>query len=763
MAKKFNKSTDNLAIDNSIKDKIVNYAKKRIKQSGATPLGKYDGDILEFDYPSEGFISFYSTAGFSAEEDEVFEDLEQAITDIANFIVKQGFTMDDESDGEPYLFISDNYSEDEDKYNEATEVPDGRMTVELDDTDVVEGDTLLLAELTDDVFNAINAVIDELDPEADLEITQDSEELLQIAVVTDEDLDDDAFDEIMSEMLEDIDLEDIVADMTDSVEIDDPDDEDYGRVVQFINFYKRNGVTVVPNNSVIDDILSGTSEGSINESVNYISKYSKNMISNEDQVRLEKFAKSMEEGLRQYLCKAKGLPKDTKLKGEFYSLADIQKGVNGKYVVLTVKYKKPVENDILAKNKEYYIPLKGVSPKDLGDTRNKADLSIENHYLICFVSTDIKLLSKSNESTKTPTLPTQSELKALVQKSMIKFGDRNAKVTVHAYRTGKYEDGVVDVDLDNTSLATDGTEDDYYDEDNVKNALKYAADELINEYGQHKKVLDSIGIEYNKVGSLTITFSLDSELNESFEYEKVSNDLETELNSEQPLVDPYDIRCTIRPVFVRKGQFLFDGDTIYKSTSDAKTNKESGISEFKVDVLLSNDPDILDSSKELSLPVNYDGLKLLRGNPVKNYNESKSIEFVSEEEAREYLEEWDMTSLGGRSTSYGYLADLDKSDYNEITEYSKSNLGDMANYLKGKLSSAVKAYKITSKVVDSDVEIVLLSDDPLKLNEISSLIKNLLKNKAYGYSIETSVSVYQEEVNITSVTIRNIKLLKGSF
>ena len=623
-----------------------------------------------------------------------------------------------------------------------------------------------------------------------------------------------------------------------------------------------------------------------------------------------------------------------------------------------------------------------------------------------------------SESAKSPKLPTQSELKTIIQKSMIKFGERNTQVTVHAYRTSKYEGGVVEVDLDGTSLATDGREEDYYDEDNIKNALEYAAKELVDKFGQDKDLLDYIDVQYNKVGSLTITFSLDSELNESYsmneatkvtfryeeekdwvspedfkkiekfatkmedalerylrrlrdlgpddklkdqvyteinvenrekiiietktknkvlkkdigrlyakgngpdpsinlsqlpledvkathrgigwyispidkslvvyvytgfkslaepnyftrimrgeikpgdpdpnakatnestkfdfdnleevleedldsaidlpdyadniivysyptgqgygikvtfderlvndnklriidkivktvasrcgkdydldhsrnkskgeysltfsfksklnestDYKKVADKLETsvnkdvdlkdgdvvisvdrddygydiiaefdnrllgsnpnktidkvvnslvkrngkysdlvhynnkatgkyriilsykgninesavlsyddnqvnitrkeelsrELNTEQPLVDPYDIRCTIRPVFVRKDQFLFDGSTVYKATSNASTDKDSGTTEIKVDVLLSEDPDVTDSSTTLTLPTEFDGLKLLRCNPIKVYNESTNVKddtvtlrFSTEEDAKEFIKD----------------------------------------------------------------------------------------------------------------------------
>lgn len=195
---------------------------------------------------------------------QVMNELAKAtqFKDLTNILVKEGFTGSEDS---PFYFVES--LEAANSMNEATEVPDGRMTVELDDTDVIEGDTLLLAELTDDVFNAVNAVLDELDPDADVEITIDNEDLLQLAVVSDEDLDDDAFDQVLSELLEDMDLEDIVADMTDSEPIEDPEDEDFGRVIQYINFYPSTGATVVPDNSVMEDNVDVIEdEESINES-----------------------------------------------------------------------------------------------------------------------------------------------------------------------------------------------------------------------------------------------------------------------------------------------------------------------------------------------------------------------------------------------------------------------------------------------------------------------------------------------------------------
>ena len=217
---------------------------------------------LDPDYTDEVLVAEYYDVDYKAMN--VMQELASATSynKLISILVKEGFQG--MSSG-PFDFVDD--LEAINSMNEATEVPDGRMTVELDDTDVVEGDTLLLAELTDDVFNAVNTVLDELDPDADVEITIDNEDLLQLAVVSDEDLDDDAFDQVLSELLEDMDLEDIVADMTDSEPIEDPDDEDFGRVIQYINFYPSTGATVVPDNSVMDDNIDVIEdEDVINES-----------------------------------------------------------------------------------------------------------------------------------------------------------------------------------------------------------------------------------------------------------------------------------------------------------------------------------------------------------------------------------------------------------------------------------------------------------------------------------------------------------------
>lgn len=1398
---------------------------------------------LDPDYTDEVLVAEYYDVDYKAMN--VMQELASATSynKLTSILVKEGFQG---MNSGPFDFVDD--LEAINSMNEATEVPDGRMTVELDDTDVVEGDTLLLAELTDDVFNAVNTVLDELDPDADVEITIDNEDLLQLAVVSDEDLDDDAFDQVLSELLEDMDLEDIVADMTDSEPIEDPEDEDFGRVIQYINFYPATGATVVPDNSVMEDNVDVIEdEDVINESYKYNTDSTKlvNKLADEffggrkdvmflclegDYGRLECHVSSTDKslsrkslnGLLAFLAKqnvdfdvlskvkvtgngifwnakiefkinneqgsqvqyrnelnesteynrishyvddlnfksgVKFLEGDDKIEKvlkainpkadiRFYGLdklpwttykidgrdyvavfsisgrlftpmaisitdgKNISDFINNSKSILTftnkklqdwdnvvipvrimnnlakvtdraseykaiksllTKYEKQVYNyeqfdesvdpiyesffkdneddlsidlskinkalkaidriltkegypldnldkvyrfnyprpglveinlinalndtygrmsdkayDIYSKiekkleslnltyaskdkyGKEIYtdddklvhydgkdiskyiqtgkVPdrefrnnrVDAVHPK-LEDVVKDITKYIESHpkykkfnlykyppvhagadWIEVKVRTeDIQdgkdilvdtdnyiaknykelyhmLPSKSlindkkypfvqystaytprpgegtlmwtkyemrgsavkslmnesvdddnseaigssdySESAKSPKLPTQSELKTIIQKSMIKFGERHTQVTVHAYRTSKYEGGVVEVDLDGTSLATDGREEDYYDEDNIKNALEYAAKELVDKFGQDKDLLDYIDVQYNKVGSLTITFSLDSELNESYSineatkvtfhfddqkdwvspedfkkiekfatkmedalerylrrlqdlgpddklkdqvyteirvenkekiiietktkkkvlkkdidrlyakgngpspstnlsqlpledvkatnrgigwfispidksltvyvytgfkslaepwdpakakaewdatnpkkptsalkskleeiakgiekyvkshpdykkfnlskdvvhvgedyiqitvdtpdaevgksilidtdkfisknykdlethskskdgskqvwsvyvmkssaakdlmnestnYKKFADKLETYLNddidtiydemvvsvdetgygyninvtfdnrllgsnpskiiskivdhiverngkysdlvhynnkvtgdyklvfsykgqlnecavigpdetdidtlranelsralsSEQPLVDPYDIRCTIRPVFVRKDQFLFDGNTVYKATANASTDKDSGTTEIKVDVLLSDDPDVTDASTTLTLPTEFDGLKLLRGNPTKVYNESADVKadtvtlsFANEDEANEFIKDNGVKPEKSFEGKFGWVVVLKKSDLKKV-------------------------------------------------------------------------------------------------
>ena len=978
---------------------------------------------LDPDYTDEVLVAEYYDVDYKAMN--VMQELASATSynKLTSILVKEGFQG---MNSGPFDFVDD--LEAINSMNEATEVPDGRMTVELDDTDVVEGDTLLLAELTDDVFNAVNTVLDELDPDADVEITIDNEDLLQLAVVSDEDLDDDAFDQVLSELLEDMDLEDIVADMTDSEPIEDPDDEDFGRVIQYINFYPATGATVVPDNSVMEDNVDVIEdEDVINESFKL----------NTD---LTKFVDKLADSFFGSIKDANFLNLEDEDGNLYFQVSTGDKSYSRKLLTnfLAFLAKKNVDFDLVNKvnvtcNSAFCNAIVTVKINNKQGSqvqyRNELNESVDDDNSEAIGSYDY------SESAKSPKLPTQSELKTIIQKSMIKFGERHTQVTVHAYRTSKYEGGVVEVDLDGTSLATDGREEDYYDEDNIKNALEYAAKELVDKFGQDKDLLDYIDVQYNKVGSLTITFSLDSELNESYSmnesskvtfhfddqkdwvspedfkkiekfapkmedalerylrrlrdlgpddklkdqvyteirvenkekiiietktkkkvlkkdidkllnkgngpspstnlsqlpldevkatsrgigwgispidkslgifvytgfkalaepwdpakakaewdaahpkkpasalkskleeiakgiekyvkshpdykkfnlskdvvhvgedyiqitvdtpdaevgksilidtdkfisknykdlkihskskdgskpvwsvyvmkgpmnestnYKKFADKLETYLNddidtiydemvvsvdetgygyninvtfdnrllgsnpskiiskivnhiverngeysdlvhynnkvtgdyklvfsykgqlnecaiigpdetdidslranelsralsSEQPLVDPYDIRCTIRPVFVRKDQFLFDGSTVYKATANASTDKDSGTTEIKVDVLLSNDPDISDASMTLTLPTEFDGLKLLRGNPTKVYNESADVKadtvtlsFANEDEANEFIKDNGVKPEKSFEGKFGWTVILKKSDLKKI-------------------------------------------------------------------------------------------------
>ena len=1249
--------------------------------------------------------------------------------------------------------------------NEYTEVPDGRMTVELDDSDVIEGDTHLLAELTDEVFQAINTVMDELDPDADLSVIEDTEDKLVIEVVSDEDLDDDAFDEVLSELLEDIDLENIVADMTDSVPITDPADEDFGRVVQYINFYEINGDTVTPSGATMEDNLGYIEdEDVINESFNiktslteFLTKladeFKKEFKSNpdleetsfsfkkkgKDRVFIQAIADSVNPGSRalsNYLrfLEDNGVEYKTLHKFEYYKgalnctiyttikITDIKdeeimneavielesgrkvhyyvddlnfkagvkflegesainkvlKAISSKASVedygldklpwvtykteegdkvavfydspimpykmslaigdgknlsdfvsnsksilvfnnlkklddwnniniivrimnnlakvtdraseykaiksLLSNYEKQVYNyakydESYSMNESYFkdteddlsidqtkinkalkaidrILTKEGYPLDnldqvirfnyprpglvdvnlvpalkaaygLGNEARRIDDKVEKKLrsfditfassyktgkviykdddkLVNYMSNEIRkyintgkvpdreysrnkvttvhpklediakditkyieshpkykkfnlyeyppvhagadwikvkvetediqdgkdilidtdkyiaknhkelyniVASKSsvkdkkypfieystaytpkpgegtlmwsnyemrgssikdlmNESTNHPKLPTQKELQAIIQKSMIKSGEGQTRVTVHAYRFGKYENDVVEVDLDNTSLATDGREDDYYNEDDIRNSLKYAVKELVDKFGQDKDLLDYIDVQYNRVGSLTITFSLDSEFNESysmneatkvtfryddekdwvspedfkkiekfatkmedaferylrymrdlgpndklkdqfyteinvenrekivivtktkkkvlkrditakldkygynpdpssyikalpleevkatergvgwgispidkslgvyvytgfkslaepdyftrimrgeikpsdpdpnakatnestkFDFDNLEEVLEEDLDSaidlpdyadgilvycyptgqgygvkvtlderlvgdnklhiidritkvvidrcgkdydldqkrnrskgeyyltysykgspfnectlypstpdntdynqsrkdslakamvtDQPLVDEYDIRCTIRPVFIRKGQYLYDGSTVYRTTSDAKLNDESGLYDIKVDVLLSNDEALAEPSTTISYSADFTGLKLLKSNPVKPYNESTSDEvikgsvediednvslgFATKEYAEEFVKDNDLNPKKYIKGKFGWTVIFPKSDYKKIRQAWRKSL-----------------------------------------------------------------------------------------
>ena len=980
---------------------------------------------LDPDYTDEVLVAEYYDVDYKAMN--VMQELASATSynKLTSILVKEGFQG---MNSGPFDFVDD--LEAINSMNEATEVPDGRMTVELDDTDVVEGDTLLLAELTDDVFNAVNTVLDELDPDADVEITIDNEDLLQLAVVSDEDLDDDAFDQVLSELLEDMDLEDIVADMTDSEPIEDPEDEDFGRVIQYINFYPATGATVVPDNSVMEDNVDVIEdEDVINESFKLNTDLTKfvdkladsffgsikdaNFLNLEDedgnlyfQVSTgdKSYSRKLLTNFLAFLAKKNvdfDLVNKVNVTGNstFWN-ATVTVKINNKQGS-QVQYRNELNESTDVSDRVWkYVDdfnfksgvkflegddkiekvLKAISPKldirsyhldklpwttytvdgkdkvavvcisgrlyspmaiAITDGKNISDFvsnakstlvftnkKLEDWNNVTIVARIMNNLAKAtdraseykaikslldkyekqvynyeqfdesvdddnseaigsydySESAKSPKLPTQSELKTIIQKSMIKFGERHTQVTVHAYRTSKYEGGVVEVDLDGTSLATDGREEDYYDEDNIKNALEYAAKELVDKFGQDKDLLDYIDVQYNKVGSLTITFSLDSELNESYSmneatkfdfdnleevleedlesdidlpdyadniivnsyatgygygvkatfddrlvkdnklriisrivktiadrcgkdydldhhhdkmrgeysltlnykgspvnesanYNKLSDKLETDLsddidnisdklivsvdeteyghdiivefddsllgsnpnkiinqiaksiqkrngkyddlihyrqkynntyklvfkykgslnecaimksedtdynalkseeltrvlNSDQPLVDPYDIRCTIRPVFVRKDQFLFDGSTVYKAAANASTDKDSGTTEIKVDVLLSNDPDISDASMTLTLPTEFDGLKLLRGNPTKVYNESADVKadtvtlsFANEDEANEFIKDNGVQPEKSFEGKFGWTVILKKSDLKKI-------------------------------------------------------------------------------------------------
>lgn len=1117
----------------------------------------------------------------------VMQELAKATTfpELASILHKEGFQG---MNGDYSDFVEDLTKLNE--MNEYTEVPDGRMTVELDDSDVIEGDTHLLAELTDEVFQAINTVMDELDPDADLQVIEDTEDKLVIEVVSDEDLDDDAFDEVLSELLEDIDLENIVADMTDSVPITDPADEDFGRVVQYINFYEINGDTVTPSGATMEDNLDYIEdEDVINESFNLntdLTKFLKKLADefkkefksnpdvegtsfsfekkSKDKVFIQAIADSVNPGSRalsNYLrfLDENGVEYKTLQEFEYYkgalnctiyttikitdikdeeimneSVIELESGRKVHYYVDDLNFKAGVKflEDESAINKV----LKAINPKAsvedygldklpwvtykteegdkvavfyespvmpykmsiaIGDGKNLSDfvsnaksilvfnnlkklddwnniniivrimnnlakvtdraseykaiksllsnyekqvynydkydesvdpffesyfkdteddLSIvpikitkalrsieriltkegypldnldqvirfnyprpglvdvnlvpalkaayglgnearriddkvekklrsfditfasgdktgkaiyqDNDKLVNYMSNEIhkyiktgkvpdreysrnrvdavhpklediakditnyieshpkykkfnlyeyppvhagadwikikvrtediqdgkdilidtdkyiaknhkdlyhRVASKSsvndkkypfieystaytpepgegtlmwsnyemrgssikdlmnestddyrseaiasydfNESTKfTPKLPTQKELQAIIQKSLMKVGDRSTRVTVHAI-----DDGFVDIDLTNTPLATDGRDEDYYNEDDIRNSLDYALKELINKFYQPRDLLDVMRVSYNKVGSLTITLELDSEVNEStkFDFDNLEEVLEEDLDSaidlpdyadgilvycyptgqgygikvtlderlvgdnklhiidritkvvidrcgkyydldqkrnrskgeyyltysykgspfnectlypstpdntdynqsrkdslakamvtDQPLVDEYDIRCTIRPVFIRKGQYLYDGSTVYRTTSDAKLNDDSGLYDIKVDVLLSNDDALAEPSTTISYSSDFTGLKLLKSNPVKPYNEStdpKKVDtvnmyFSNEDEANEFIKDNGIDPVKSYQGKFGWVVEVKKSE-----------------------------------------------------------------------------------------------------
>ena len=1207
----------------------------------------------------------------------VMQELAKATTfpELASILHKEGFQG---MNGDYSDFVEDLTKLNE--MNEYTEVPDGRMTVELDDEDVIESDTHLLAELTDEVFQAINTVMDELDPDADLQVIEDTEDKLVIEVVSDEDLDDDAFDEVLSELLEDIDLENIVADMTDSVPITDPADEDFGRVVQYINFYEINGDTVTPSGATMEDNLGYIEdEDVINESFNlntdltkFLKKladeFKKEFKSNpdvdgtsfsfekkgKDKVFIQAIADSVNPGSRalsNYLrfldengveyktlqefeyykgalnctiyttikitdIKSEEVMNESykfmtnltklvdKLSDEFFAddknviflsveneegnielqvstldknlsrkrltgfmaflakknvefdvvnnvkvdsntvffnarstihimsekgsqvqyrnelnestnasdtsrirnyvddlnfkagvkfvedegtINKVLKAINSKLSVddyrldklpwvtykteegdkvavffkspimpykmsiaigdgknlsdfvsnsksilvfnnlkklddwnniniivrimnnlakvtdraseykaiksLLSNYEKQVYNyakydesfdpmyesyykdtdedlsidqakinkalkaidRILTKagypldnldkvyrfnyprpglveinlintlnstygfmgNKAYDIDTKierkleslnltyaskdksgkeiytdddklvhymsneldkyiktgkvpdrewsrnmvsAVHPKlediakditkyieshpkykkfnlyeyppvhagadwikvkvETEDIQDGKDILIDTDKYIAKNHKDLyhRVASKSsvkdkkypfieystaytpkpgegtlmwsnyemrgssikdlmNESTKfTPKLPTQKELQAIIQKSLMKVGDRSTRVTVHAI-----DDGFVDIDLTNTPLATDGRDEDYYNEDDIRNSLDYALKELINKFYQPRDLLDVMRVSYNKVGSLTITLELDSEFNEStkFDFDNLEEVLEEDLDSaidlpdyadgilvycyptgqgygvkvtlderlvgdnklhiidritkvvidrcgkdydldqkrnrskgeyyltysykgspfnectlypstpdnpdynqsrkdslakamvtDQPLVDEYDIRCTIRPVFIRKGQYLYDGRSVMRSTSDAKFDKESGLYNINVDILLSNEEDLTEPTTTISYSAEFNGLKLLKSNPVKPYNESTdpkkvdtvNMSFSNEDDAKEFIKDNGIDQVKSYQGKFGWVVEVKKSE-----------------------------------------------------------------------------------------------------
>ena len=951
---------------------------------------------------------------------QVMNELAKAtqFKDLTNILVKEGFTG--ATDG-PFDFVKS--LEAANSMNEATEVPDGRMTVELDDTDVVEGDTLLLAELTDDVFNAVNAVLDELDPDADVEITIDNEDLLQLAVVSDEDLDDDAFDQVLSELLEDMDLEDIVADMTDSEPIEDPEDEDFGRVIQYINFYPSTGATVVPDNSVMDDNIDVIEdEDVINESTapDYSSLankvkdciatyYSEGVVQrasvevnkNKDSVvcvdlkfpnrdgidakqakEISKLVLSKFDNLRTLSNKKEAVP-------QFNTRIDI-KGDCLVYYVMPYNNARPGEailarynfvvtnssmNESFKLNTDLTKFVDKLADSFFGSIKDANFLNLEDEdgNLYFQVSTgdksysrklltnflaflakknvDFDLVNKVNVTgnstfwNATVTVKINNKQGSQVQyrnelnesvdpiyESYYKDTDEDlsidqAKITKalkaisriltkegypldnldKVYRFNYPRPGLVEINLINTLKSTYGRISDkaydidskiekkleslnltyaskdkygkeiYTDEDKLvhydgKDISKYiqtgkvpdrefrnnrvdavqpklediakGITEYLTSHPTYKKYntygyepvhvgadyisikVEVANVEYGKeilsdtdkyikknykdlypiirsnppdkkypyihyslfdtgrpLGHLMKSeyemrgSSIKKLMNESANYKKFSDKLETYLNddidtiydemvvsvdetdygyninvtfdnrllgsnpskiiskivdhiverngkysdlvhynnkvtgdyklvfyykgqlnecaiigpdetdidtlranelsralsSEQPLVDPYDIRCTIRPVFVRKDQFLFDGSTVYKATANASTDKDSGTTEIKVDVLLSNDPDISDASMTLTLPTEFDGLKLLRGNPTKVYNESADVKvdtvtlsFANEDEANEFIKDNGVKPEKSFEGKFGWTVILKKSDLKKV-------------------------------------------------------------------------------------------------
>lgn len=158
------------------------------------------------------------------------------------------------------------------------------------------------------------------------------------------------------------------------------------------------------------------------------------------------------------------------------------------------------------------------------------------------------------------------------------------------------------------------------------------------------------------------------------DYNKARKDRLTKaMVTDQPLVDEYDIRCTIKPVFIRKGQYLYDGNSVMHSTSDAKLDKESGLYNINVDILLSNGG-ITEPTTTISYPAEFSGLKLLKSNPVKPYNESTdetkvdtvSMYFSTSDEAKEFIKDNKLTPEKSFDGKFGWVVILKKSDLKKI-------------------------------------------------------------------------------------------------
>lgn len=1001
---------------------------------------------LDPDYTDEVLVAEYYDVDYKAMN--VMQELASATSynKLISILVKEGFQG---MNSGPFDFVDD--LEAINSMNEATEVPDGRMTVELDDTDVVEGDTLLLAELTDDVFNAVNTVLDELDPDADVEITIDNEDLLQLAVVSDEDLDDDAFDQVLSELLEDMDLEDIVADMTDSEPIEDPEDEDFGRVIQYINFYPATGATVVPEDSVMDDNIDVIEdEDVINESfklntdlTKFIDKLADsffgsikdaNFLNLEDedgnlyfQVSTgdKSYSRKLLTNFLAFLAKKNvdfDLVNKVNVTGNstFWN-ATVTVKINNKQGS-QVQYRNELNestdvsdynrishyvNDLNFKSGVKFLDgddkiekvLKAISPKldirfygldklpwttytiDGRDYVAVFGISDRLFTPMCIAITEGKNISDFVSNSKSILVFTNKKLQdwnnvvipVRIMNNLAKVTDRASEykaikslLTSYQKQVYNYEQFDESVDPIYESYYKDNEEDLSIDQDTINKALKaisriltkagrpldnlekvyrfnyprpglvqislipalkdtygyigneaydidnkiekkleslnitycsnfksgieiYMADDKLVHYDRRdiskyintgkvpdrqfnrdrvsavrpklEDIADSItkfveshpkykkfnlykyppvhvGADYIEIKVLTedlqdgkdiladtnkyisknykelyarrtsapdkkypfidyaqyITHrpgegtlmwsnyemrgsAVKGLINESTNYKKFADKLETYLNddidtiydemvvsvdetgygyninvtfdnrllgsnpskiiskivdhiverngkysdlvhynnkvtgdyklvfsykgqlnecaiigpdetdidslranelsralsSDQPLVDPYDIRCTIRPVFVRKDQFLFDGSTVYKATSNASTDKDSGTTEIKVDVLLSNDPDVTDASMTLTLPTEFDGLKLLRGNPTKVYNESADVKadtvtlsFANEDEANEFIKDNGVQPEKSFEGKFGWTVILKKSDLKKI-------------------------------------------------------------------------------------------------